>query len=119
MKQLVPSGLDEYIAEHKPGDVVSGRVVEISGGKGRVELGEGVHATCDMGTPKKPSAKETSATAPAKADLASLGSMLQARWKSGAPAAEARPDAAHAGEILSFRITKLEPEAKKIELELA
>ena len=30
MKQLVPSGLDEYIAEHKQGDVVTGRIMEIS-----------------------------------------------------------------------------------------
>jgi transcriptional accessory protein Tex/SPT6 len=28
MKQLVPTSLDEYIAEHKAGDVVTGRVVE-------------------------------------------------------------------------------------------
>jgi len=119
MKQLVPSGLDEYIAEHKAGDLVTGRVVEISGGKGQVELGEGVHAICNLDVARKPNAKETSPAAPAKADLASLGSMLQARWKSGASAAEAKPEAARTGQILSFRITKLEPEAKKIELELA
>ena len=28
MKQLVPTGLDEYIAEHKAGDVVTGRMME-------------------------------------------------------------------------------------------
>jgi len=28
MKQLVPTSIDEYIAEHKPGDTVSGRVVD-------------------------------------------------------------------------------------------
>ena len=28
MKQLIPTSIDEYIAEHKAGDVVSGRVVE-------------------------------------------------------------------------------------------
>ena len=27
MKQLVPTGLDEYIAEHKVGDVVTGRIM--------------------------------------------------------------------------------------------
>src|SRR5271155_1918396 len=42
MKQLVPSGLDEYLAEHKEGDVVPGRMVEITDGRARVELGEGV-----------------------------------------------------------------------------
>src|ERR1700694_782049 len=46
MKQLVPRGMDEYIAEHKEGDVVTGRLVEDSGGQALVELGEGIHATC-------------------------------------------------------------------------
>jgi len=40
MKQLVPSGLDEYIVEHKEGDVVTGRIVEATGERARVELGE-------------------------------------------------------------------------------
>ena len=31
MKQLMPTSLDEYIAEHKEGDVVTGRMVEVSG----------------------------------------------------------------------------------------
>ena len=34
MKQLVPTGLDEYIAEHKEGDVVTGRMIEIVGRAG-------------------------------------------------------------------------------------
>ncbi len=46
MKQLVPTSIDEYIAEHKPGDVVSGRVVDESPGGATVELGEGIRATC-------------------------------------------------------------------------
>ena len=46
MKQLVPTSLDEYIAEHKEGDVVTGRMGEVSGGQARVELGDGIHATC-------------------------------------------------------------------------
>ena len=31
MKQLVPTSLDEYIAEHKEGDVVTGRMTDVSG----------------------------------------------------------------------------------------
>ena len=42
MKQLVPSSLEEYIAEHKEGDAVTGRVLESLADGGRVELGEGV-----------------------------------------------------------------------------
>src|SRR6202140_1392747 len=35
MKQLVPTGLDEYLADHKEGDTVTGRMVEMSGGTAR------------------------------------------------------------------------------------
>ena len=31
MKQLVPTGIDEYIAEHNEGDVVTGRLMDESG----------------------------------------------------------------------------------------
>jgi small subunit ribosomal protein S1 len=121
MKQLVPTGLDEYLAEHKEGDVVTGRMTEVSEGRARVELGEGVVATCRI--PEDHSAKndqpaEPEPPAPSKADLSSLGSMLQARWKSGASADEAKPEAMRAGQIRKFRIAKLHPATKKIELEL-
>jgi small subunit ribosomal protein S1 len=119
MKQLVPSGLDEYIAEHKEGDIVSGRMLEVSDGRARVELGEGVQGTCSMKAASPTVEKEAPVPTAAKADLSSLGSMLQARWKSGPPASEAKPEAARTGQILKFRITKLEADAKKIELELA
>jgi small subunit ribosomal protein S1 len=120
MKQLVPSGLDEYIAEHKEGDVVTGRMVEITDGRGRVELGEGVQGACPMDAPsateKTGPAKPSSS---AKPDLSSLGSMLQARWKGGAPAGGAKPEPVRSGQVRKFRIVKLDAAAKKIELELA
>ena len=46
IKQLVPTGVDEFIAEHKTGDVVTGRVMSVEGGVARVELGEGIVTTC-------------------------------------------------------------------------
>src|ERR1700692_1794352 len=82
MKQLVPTGLDEYLAEHKEGDTVTGRVVEMSGGTARVELGERVMAMCRI--PQDRADKEGRDAVMAtstKTDLSSLGSMLQARWK--------------------------------------
>ena len=122
MKQLVPSDLDEFIAEHKEGDVVSGRVIEASGGHARVELGEGIQSNCRMDAPKK-SPEKVKAAEPGsrepKPDLSSLGSMLQARWKGGPDAAAAKAEPARAGQILKFRITRLDATAKKIELELA
>jgi small subunit ribosomal protein S1 len=51
--------------------------------------------------------------------MSSLSSMLKARWQGNAPAASAKPEALSEGQIRSFKITKLEPEAKKIEVELA
>ena len=115
MKQLVPTGLDEYLAEHNVGDVVTGRMIDESGSEARVELGEGIFAACRL---KAQTAKAEEASAPAKADLSSLGSMLQARWK-GATPGPVKQEPAKAGQIRSFRITSLDKAAKKIELELA
>jgi small subunit ribosomal protein S1 len=120
MKQLVPTGLDEYLAEHKVGDMVTGRMIEVSGGRARVELGEGVVATCQI--PAEGSTKEGERVKPgplsSKPDLSSLGSMLQARWKTGTPESETKPEALRAGQVRKFRIATLDPTAKKIELEL-
>jgi small subunit ribosomal protein S1 len=118
MKQLVPSGLDEYIAEHKEGDVVTGRMMEISGEQARVELGEGIQAGCRMDASGVSEEKHQRSAAALKPDLSSLSSMLQARWK-GATSGGATPEPLRTGQIRNFRIKKLDPAAKKIELELA
>jgi small subunit ribosomal protein S1 len=119
IKQLVPSDLDEYLAEHKEGDVVTGRLMEVSGGRARVELGEGIQASCDMKAGSTGQAETVAArTSSGKADLSSLGSMLQAKWKTGGSVDKAKPEAARAGEIRQFRIVKLDLAGKKIELEL-
>src|SRR5215831_935933 len=116
IKQMVPSSLDEYIAEHKEGDVVSGRMMEVTGTSAQVELGEGVVGICRVrsNAPDAESAPQESG----KVDLSSLSSMLSARWKGGSTSAGPRKDAPQAGQIRSFRIARLDPGAKKIELEL-
>jgi small subunit ribosomal protein S1 len=120
VKQMAPSILDEYLAEHKEGDVVTGRVIDASDGAASVELGEGVVARCQLRSDGAKKDSPASATASAaKADLSSLSSMLQARWKGSAGSAPSKPVAARAGEIRSFRIKKLDPAAKKIEVEEA
>ncbi|MFZ0913755.1 MAG: 30S ribosomal protein S1 [Candidatus Korobacteraceae bacterium] len=116
MKQLVPTSLDEYIAEHKEGDVVTGRMIEVSDGHARVELGEGILGTCPI-LAQSPAKEEMRGEG--KADLSALSSMLKARWKGGAAAGSAKPEAIHAGQIRSFRIAKLDAASKKIELQLA
>ena len=113
LKQLVPTGLDEYIAEHKEGDLVTGRLMEESGGQGRVELGQGIYAACNM---KAAAAAAPELAKPAKGDISSLSAMLQTRWKTGPAAAKAEPP--RAGQIRSFRITHLDQAAKKIAVEL-
>jgi small subunit ribosomal protein S1 len=115
MKQLVPTSLDEYIAEHKEGDVVTGRMTEVSSGRARVELGEGVQATCRISG----EAEKEEKTAQASADLSSLSSMLQAKWKGGGASGGDKREPARSGQIRSFRIVKLDAGAKKIEVEMA
>ena len=117
MKQLVPTSIDEYIAEHNVGDKVSGRLVELSGDRARVELGEGIQATCRIKEAAQPAKEE--APASSKADLSSLSSMLSAKWKGGASAGPAKPEPVQAGQIRSFKITLLNKDSKQIELELA
>jgi small subunit ribosomal protein S1 len=118
MKQAVPTSIDEYIAEHKAGDRVSGRVVSISSSVIQVELGEGIFGTC--GAAAAPAAPKPGSSAPAaKADLSSLTTMLQARWKGNTPAAQSTPETLAEGQIRTFKIKKLDAESKKIEVELA
>ncbi len=52
MKQRVTVSVDEYLAEHPPGSVVSGRIVEVAQGLARVELGEGIEGSCPTGARK-------------------------------------------------------------------
>jgi len=119
MKQLQPTSIDEYIAEHKEGDVVTGRIADVSGGRARVELGEGIQVPCKAAGAEAGQTEEQAAQS--QTDVSSLSSMLSAKWKGGAgsgPRAGKR-EPARAGQIRSFRIVKLDAGAKKIEIELA
>jgi small subunit ribosomal protein S1 len=135
MKQLIPTSIDEYIAEHKAGDAVSGRVVEVSGGRATIELGEGIFAACGIsgsagrtgngapsaGTGRTGNVPEGASPAKeaGKADLSSLTSMLQARWKGNAPVAAAKAEPLQAGQVRSFKIVKIDAGAKRIDVEMA
>jgi small subunit ribosomal protein S1 len=44
---------------------------------------------------------------------------LKNRWKGNTPAPQAKPEALAEGQIRTFKIVKLDAEAKKIEVELA
>ena len=112
IKQLEPTSIDEYLAEHKIGETVTGRIVDLSPSRAKVELGQGVTAFA-----KLPERKQSAAAPTAGADLSALTAMLAQKWKSGG-GATAAPEAAKAGQIRTFKITALDTAAKRIELEL-
>ncbi len=115
MKQLEPTALDHYISENKVGETVSGRLLEVHGDRAKVELGEGVVASCRIH--KAEEAGKSSASSQST-DVSSMTAMLAAKWKQGS-STEAGKDAVRAGQVRSFRITALDPEKRFIELELA
>ena len=122
IKQLIPTGLDEYIAEHRVGDMVSGRVVAVTGARIDVELGEGIRAHGRSGATAvlQPVSADAGIRSDAgKPDLSQLSSMLKARWKGSAPARTAKPEPLAEGQVRSFRIVGLDVEKKRIEVELA
>ncbi len=114
IKQLVPTSIDEYIAEHKPGDPVSGRVVDVSSTRARVELGEGVTANCKLTEQKQAEAP----SGPAKADISALSAMLASKWKSGGGESTAS-EGLKAGQVRNFKIVSLDAAQKRIDVELA
>ena len=119
LKQLVPTSLDEYIAEHKDGDEVTGRVTEVTRNRATVELGEGVQGHCTLVVQEQ---KEEQSRGPV--DVSTLSSMLSSKWKGAGAGASAPADTdpkreqVKPGQIRSFRIAKLDADKKKIELEL-
>ena len=122
LKQLQPTSLDEYIAEHKEGEEVSGRITEVSRGRATVELGEGVQGTCALAAdPKQEQPPKQAQQRSAAADVSTLSSMLASKWKGGGPAEAAgepasKRESLKPGQIRTFRIAKLDPGKKKIDL---
>jgi small subunit ribosomal protein S1 len=124
LKQLQPTSLDEYIAEHKEGDVVTGRVSEVKGSRVTVELGEGVHAHFNIAAAEQKQEQRSEK----QIDVSTLSSMLATKWKGkgdaaapGGGSADSGPkrEVPKQGQVRSFKITKLDAEKKKIDLELA
>ena len=111
MKQLVPTSIDEYVEEHKVGDVVSGRVVE-QAATGDCRVGRGHSGDLLGGVSQRSLGREEGAE---KADLSALTSMLQARWKRGAGAVT-KVEPLRVGQIRSFRIARIEKEGIRVEL---
>jgi small subunit ribosomal protein S1 len=114
MKQLVPTDLDEFLAEHAVGDVVSGRILEQDSSSAKVELGVGVRAICSITSSAEVPA---SAKSEAAVDLSALTSMLNARWK-GESKSSSSSEALSVGQVRNFRISKINSDTKEILVDL-
>ena len=116
MKALEPTSVDEFLAENKVGDVVTGRVVDVSGRRVKVELGEGVTAFAMLPETKKESAAVSNAP---KVDLSSMTAMLANKWKTGGgDAKSSEPEGLRAGQVRSFKISAIDLEKKRIDVEM-
>ena len=117
MKQLVPTDLDEYLSEHKVGDLVTGRIVTIDGENGvaKVEFGDGVYGACPPASGDRPEPGEREGGG-AAGNVATMGSMLMARWKGKTQAESGKPAPMLPGQIRQFRITQLDRDLKLIEV---
>ncbi|MDP9171291.1 MAG: 30S ribosomal protein S1 [Acidobacteriota bacterium] len=121
LKQLQPTSLDEYIAEHKDGDVVTGRISDVKGNRITVELGEGVHTHFSLAPQEQKQERRA-----AQVDVSALSSLLASKWKGGGSGGSdaggdsgPKREAPKAGQVRSFKIVRLDAEKKKIDLEFA
>ena len=114
MKQLEPTSTDNFIAEHQPGETVTGRVVDVKNDRAKVEVAEGVFATCKLTLEEQQESKQAGGE---RGDISALTAMLAARWKSG-PDLAADNKAVRSGQIRQFRIASTDAQNKRIQLEL-
>ena len=109
MKQLEATPGDKFAEDAKPGDRVTGRVLQVRGNKVTVQLGEGVEGVCVV--------EDAPALASSMAS-ASLADQLAAVWKGGAkpPTTGSSAEAYSEGQLRSFTIKSIDSAGKKIEL---
>ncbi|MBI2688754.1 MAG: S1 RNA-binding domain-containing protein [Acidobacteria bacterium] len=117
LKQLQPTKVDNFIAEHQIGETISGLITDVRGHNLKIEVSEGVLADCKVDEPKKEEAKPVEVAS--AADVGSLAAMLKGRWKEG-KGADPAPKAASLkpGMVRSVKITALDPEHKRVTVEL-
>jgi len=118
MKQLEPTNIDHFLAEHHVGDVITGRLAEVSGSRAKAELGEGVYAICRIAN-SEPQAAPAAKSDSARVDLSSMTEMLSSKWKKGGGTGSAGREQLKAGQVRSFRIVTIDPTKKSVEVEFA
>ncbi len=116
LKALEPTSMDEYLAEHKAGESVTGRVVDVKGNRAKIELGEGVMAFVALQESKSEAA---SAGSGQKVDLSAMTAMLASKWKTGGGSGSKESDSGlRPGQVRSFKISAIDAEKKRIDLEM-
>jgi small subunit ribosomal protein S1 len=117
LKQLQPTKVDNFIAEHTVGETISGRIADVRTSALKVEVADGVFGECKLEEKKEEAAKPAAAAAASSVDVGSLAAMLKGRWKEG-KGGDSAPKAAalRTGMIRNFRIASLDAEQKKIAL---
>ena len=119
LKQLQPTKVDDFIAEHKVGEVISALITDVRGNNLKMEVSEGVIADCKLEETKKEEAKAAAESSAPTADLGSLAAMLKGRWKEGKGGDPApKPSTLKPGLVRSVKILTLDAEHKKITVEL-
>jgi len=117
LKQLQPTRVDNFIAEHQVGETISGLITDVRGNNVRIEVSEGVIAECKIEEPKKEEAKP--AESAGSADVGSLAAMLKGRWKEGKGGDSApKVSSLRPGQVKTVKIVALDAEHKKITVEL-
>ena len=114
MRQLEPTRADLWMAEHRVGEMVTGRVAELRENRAHVELAEGVTGVVLLASEsrRQPASKNAQ-----KADVSSAAALLAAKFKQGTGAPETTPKL-RVNETRSFKIAAMDPEKKRIDLEL-
>lgn len=117
LKQLQPTKVDNFIAEHQVGETISGLITDVRGNNIRMEVAEGVLAECKLEEAKKEESKP--AAQAGSADVGSLAALLKGRWKEG-KGGDPAPKAAtiKPGMVRTVKIVSLDAEQKRIVVEL-
>ncbi len=101
--------------------MVTGRVVDVSGKRVKIELGEGVMASVRAGTGSEEGKRARPAPRP-KSTLSSMTAMLANKWKSGGggggSSSSSEPEGLYAGQVRTFKISAIDLEKKRIDVEL-
>jgi small subunit ribosomal protein S1 len=129
IKQMIPTGADEFFTEHQAGDTVTGRVLDIDTASSiaRIELGEGIVFPCSLPPASVASAESATSTSGTAVDLSQLGALLSSRWKTADSRSKSVPAAKTAmteaplqtGQVRSFRLAAIDADAKTLRLERA